>query len=292
MEQSVEDPYGRAMDDSHVAGSPGVDHRVVDHYVAVEEDARLWRPGTGELVRLRTWDIFARHLPGGGRLLDIGGGPGTHAAHLAGLGYDVTLIDPIAGHVARATRRAETGRWFGAEVGDALDLPADDGSVDVVLLMGPLYHLRDPADRARALAEAHRVLRPGGTLLAEVISRYAWLLDATNQDLLDDEGIFEDFTVNITSGDNVADHRFNPGGFWAYLHHPDELADELRAGGFDDVGLVAVEGFGWLLGDLAERMQRPEPLLRAIRLTETEPSLLSCSAHVIGVGRRPARDPA
>jgi hypothetical protein len=34
-------------------------------------------------------------------------------------------------------------------------------------------------------------------------------------------------------------------------------------------------------------MTDPEPLLRVVRLTETEPSLLGCSAHVIGVANRP-----
>lgn len=42
-----------------------------------------------------------------------------------------------------------------------------------------------------------------------------------------------------------------------------------------------------LQGLLAERMADPEPLLRLVRLTESEPSLLGCWAHVIGVTSRP-----
>ena len=52
---------------------------------------------------------------------------------------------------------------------------------------------------------------------------------------------------------------------------------------FEDIALVAVEGFAWLLGDLESRMADPEPLLRAVRLTEAEPSMLGCSAHVMGI---------
>ena len=47
-----------------------------------------------------------------------------------------------------------------------------------------------------------------------------------------------------------------------------------------------MEGFAWLLGDLAERMREPADLLRAIRLTEAEPSMLGVSSHVMGVARR------
>jgi hypothetical protein len=61
----------------------------------------------------------------------------------------------------------------------------------------------------------------------------------------------------------------------------------LSEAGFAEVQLVAVEGFAWLLGDLDRRFEEPDPLLRAIRLTETEPSMLGCSAHVIGVAIRP-----
>lgn len=50
---------------------------------------------------------------------------------------------------------------------------------------------------------------------------------------------------------------------------------------------MAVEGYAWLLGDLEAWMTDPGPLLRAVRLTETEPSMLGCSAHVIGAASRP-----
>jgi hypothetical protein len=77
------------------------------------------------------------------------------------------------------------------------------------------------------------------------------------------------------------------GAFWAYFHQPDELRTELPDAGFADVELVAVEGFAWLLGDLEARMADPTPLLEAVRLTESDPSMLGCSAHLVGVASRP-----
>jgi SAM-dependent methyltransferase len=139
-------------------------------------------------VRLRTWDILDRHLPEGSRIADVGGGPGTHAAYLAGRGHDVVLIDPVPRHLeaaaARAAARPEAP--FRVERADARDLPLPDASVDAVLLMGPLYHLVEAADRLAALGEASRVLRPGGRIFAEVIGRYAWVMDATLRGLLGD----------------------------------------------------------------------------------------------------------
>ena len=56
----------------------------------------------------------------------------------------------------------------------ALDLSRfTDASFDLVLVMGPLYHLVEPSDRDRAIREALRVLAPGGLLFASFITRYA-----------------------------------------------------------------------------------------------------------------------
>ncbi|WP_311984647.1 class I SAM-dependent methyltransferase [Parafrankia sp. CH37] len=266
-----------------------IDSRVAARYELVDEDDRLWRPGLGDLVRLRTWDIFARFLVGQGHVVDVGGGPGTHAAHLAGRGYEVVLIDPVARHVemARARSRSQPQAPFRAELGEARHLPVPDESADAVLLMGPLYHLVERDDRVAALREAARVLKPGGDVLVEVIARHAWVLDATMKGLLGSSEIWGDFDRNVRLGLSQDPARLAEGSFWAYFHHPEELRAELDLAGYQDIRLVAVEGFAWLLGDLEQRMVDPADLLRAVRLTESEPSMLGTSAHVIGVARKP-----
>jgi SAM-dependent methyltransferase len=174
-----------------------MDDRVRRYYEGADEDARLWETPRGVLTRLRTWDILRRFLPTSGRIADVGGGPGTHAAHLAEAGYDVVLVDPVDRHVAAALRRAESGPPFEVQLGDARELPLADASCDAALVLGPLYHLPAAEDRRRVLTEARRVLRPGGVLVAEIICRHAWVLDATEGGLLDEPGIFETFRSTV-----------------------------------------------------------------------------------------------
>jgi SAM-dependent methyltransferase len=276
-----------------VAEAPGVevDRRVLRRYEVEDEDERLWRPGRGDLLRLRTWDIFSRRLPPSGRVLDVGGGPGAHAEHLAGAGYQVLTLDPLLSHTWQAAVRARThpGNRMLVASAEARSLPVRDAAVDVVLLMGPLYHLIDHHDRLAALAEAGRCLRPGGLVVAEMITRHAWVLDATKNSLLATPGIWEQFHRNIETGCSQDPTADSGHGFFAYFHQLDEFRGELTEAGFADIDLIGVEGFGWLLGDLETRMTDPETLLRAIRLTEREPSMLGASAHVIATGRSPQK---
>src|SRR5687767_5696858 len=150
---------------------------ILDYYQAGMEAARLGRHG-GILERARTMDILERHLPPPpARILDVGGGPGEYSLWLARRKYEVRLIDPVPLHVEQARGAAErAGVVMEAEIGDARRLSEEDGSADVVLLMGPLYHLTERVDRVAALAEARRVVRPGGVVLAVGISRFASLL--------------------------------------------------------------------------------------------------------------------
>lgn len=107
------------------------------------------------------------------RVLEIGGGQSGLAALLYPAAQITTLdLDPVYGR-APCNRQERTG----FVCGDAARLPFADGSFDVVTLFDVLEHVRE--DRLAA-AEAWRVLRPGGTLLASTPNEnwrfpyYAW----------------------------------------------------------------------------------------------------------------------
>ncbi|MFO7178055.1 MAG: class I SAM-dependent methyltransferase [Pseudomonadota bacterium] len=73
-------------------------------------------------------------------------------------GYTVHLVDPVRRLVEEAQRgsAASPNPIATYRVGDARKLAFGDGIADGVLLLGPLYHLTEAAERLRALREAHR----------------------------------------------------------------------------------------------------------------------------------------
>ncbi len=274
----------------------GFDADIAAYYARAPEESRL-REGAAQLEFARTCEIILRlGPPAPAVVLDVGGGPGRYARWLAGLGYEVHLIEPVSRLVelARHADRDSPRPLAGCRIGDARALDRPDRSADLVLLLGPLYHLPDAADRVRALAEAHRVLRPGGVLFAAAISRFASALDGLVRDLLGDPDFADIVERDLASGR----HR-NPTArldyfTTAYFHHPDELAGEVRDAGFRLEGLFGLEGPGWLLQDFERRWADPpgrDALLRVARALEAEPTLLGVSAHLLAVGRCPA-DPA
>ena len=107
--------------------------------------------------KLRTQQLLERWLPRQpAAVLDVGGGPGVHALWLARRGYAVHVVDPVPLHVEQALEASAMAEHplAGATVGDARRLHIDDERFDVALMLGPLYHLPDRADRSAALTEA------------------------------------------------------------------------------------------------------------------------------------------
>ena len=265
---------------------------IIQHYQQFREDQRLgWELGAFELAR--TQQIVQRHLPGAHQtVIDVGGGPGIYSLWLARLGHEVHLVDATPKHIeqARAASLAQPDHPLAsAHAGDARSLPQEDDSADAVLLMGPLYHLTTREDRLLALREALRVARPRALLFAAAISRFASLVDGLARGFVDDPAF-----AQIVDGDLRDGQHRNPTGkldyfTTAYFHHSDELRSEMTEAGWREVEIFAVEGIAWAARDFETRWSDPnrqEQLLDLVRRTETEPSLLGASPHLLGVARK------
>jgi SAM-dependent methyltransferase len=267
------------------------DAELVAHYDRGKERDRLAQ-GAGLLEFTRTTEIVLRHLPGPPAVIaDIGGGPGRYSLWLAGLGYQVEHRDLMPLHVSQL--RDEAGGInidsVHTEVGNALDLDLADASVDALLLLGPLYHLRQRGERVRALAEARRVVRPGGPVFAAAISRWAPRLGGElTERLYLEYPHMRELTPQVERTGQLP--PLYDGSFAGYCHRPPQLRAELRDAGLEVADLVSVEGPAFLLTDLAERMNDPAEravILDAARAVERVPELLGIGPHLLATGIRP-----
>ncbi len=270
-----------------------MDPAIESHYGTGYERSRLFPGGRPSLEYVRSMELLDRLLPRPPArvLLDAGGGPGAYAAALARRGYRVHLVDPVPLHVEQARQAAgsDPAAVFTAAVGDARELSEPAESQDAVVLFGPLYHMTEAAHRQQALAEARRVLRPGGRLLAMAICRFASLLDGLYEGWLDDPDFRPIVDRDLLDGQHRnPDPAGRPEFFTtAYFHTPDGLAGEIERAGFTGVTIYGVEGPGWPLCSEWADPQRREHILFAARSVETQPSLIGFSDHLIAAVTKP-----
>lgn len=266
------------------------DYAILRDYYGLEQERDRLTEARGVVEYERTKEIVLRRLPAPPAVVaDIGGGPGRYSQWLAGRGHQVEHRDLMPLHVRQLQADAATTPGLRTAVGDARDLDLADASVDAVLLLGPLYHLRHRDQRLRALAEARRIVRPGGPVFVAAISRWAPRLDGELRARL-----YEPYPV--IREEIAAVERTGwlpplfPGSFAAFCHRPQQLRAELRGAGLDVVDLVSVEGMAFMLEDLPARLEDPldrAVVLEAARAIERVPELLGIGPHLLATAVRP-----
>jgi len=218
---------------------------------------RLTRPYRRfELVS--TLRLIDEHFPPAGRIVDIGGGPGRYTIELARRGYKVTLIDLSPGNVARACQELTRLGLATEDVrqGDARDLSSiPDCTFDAALLLGPMYHLVDEADRRAALDELRRVLKPGAPAIVGFLNPWGILRSGLTEfpkQYSDEPAIRKLLSTCVQVGEQEA---FTEAAFVT----PPQAIAELRAAGFAVDTRAGVEGFAAGMLDAVERIAAEGP---------------------------------
>lgn len=276
-----------------------IDKDVLAGYNAGIERGRL-HTGIGLIELERTKELLLEHLPAPPAVLyDIGGGYGEYAWWLASRGYDVHLFDLAETNIRLSADLAAAypgASLCAAEVCDARSIDRPDESADAILLMGPLYHIPEKAERIAAVRESLRLLKPGGRLFTAAITPYATMLWATTVFGRDNRLLAEEAFLHMVEHELETGEHIRPTGNTAYrgigrshFHTADALRVELEAGGFADNTVHGVVGAAWLAPDLDTLWADPasrEALLRTVRLLDGRADILGLSTHLLCVSRK------
>lgn len=271
---------------------------ICEFYNNGAEIGRLER-GLGKVELSRTKEILLRYIDTGKVVYDIGGGIGMYAAWLAKRGNVVHLIELAENAVEYAKANMMQDCHFIAETGDARHVNRPDRSADVVLLMGPLYHLREREDRLLTLRESLRVLKPGGLLVAAGISKFSsmtWALSVYGEkknehlvEFLDDPVFFRMIKGEMTTGDHIRPKEYPIFIAESYFTTSEEMKAEISEAGFTVEKTLAVEGCIWFTPHREEKWEDEasrERLLDIVRMTESEPEMMGMSPHFLVVARK------
>ncbi len=253
-------------------------------YTQTSEEARL-QLGLGPLEFERNKQLIQKHLPAKGVILDVGGGPGTYAAWLAGLGYTVHLIDPVPKHIKQAAKRASSQKkQFTATLGEARHLSFTSESVDVVILHGPLYHLQEKQARIEAVQEAKRVLKKGGVVLGFAINYAASTIAGLLNGLMHEPGFMDMCRQELLTGLHNPPKSMPGSLAEGYYHRPSQLIDEFKEAGLEYLNIYAVEGIIWMDKKYFESRadaKKKQVLMDLLSITESDSALLALSPHMM-----------
>lgn len=186
--------------------------------------------------------LIDKYFPKSGHILDIGSGPGRYSIELLKRDYTVSLLDLSDKELDIAREKIDSLglKANGYYPNSALELDKfDDESFDSLLVLGPMYHLHDEADRAKVLDDSYRILKPGGHAIIAYINTWGVMKSCITEspEVFDTHKIFDDYldgNLKLSSDE----------GFTAcYFTTPVIAEKEIRDSKFTFVSKAGAESF-------------------------------------------------
>jgi len=263
---------------------------IADRYnnAAVHEWNRLVQDAFHNLEFLLTMHFLRRHLPGGGAVLDAGGGPGRYALELCRMGYTVALLDLSDALLEKAREQfAAESAEIQAHLqeirqGDIRDLScyATETFAVTLCLGAPLSHLLDPKERRIAMRELIRVTRPGGICGISVVG----LLAAHRTVAQKFEG---SFFLNDEYMAQVA--RTQNSGSWHFFRAA-ELRSLAESYGLTTLEMAGLESLSSGMPEATNRLSENEAKWRRwydlLLQYAADPAVVDMSDHMLYIGRK------
>lgn len=270
----------------------GFMNNIIEYYDKFDEWGRLDREPIEFQVN---WHYIKKYLPLNGEILDNGAGPGKYSMQLASEGYKVTLTDLTPRLVEVAKNKAHELKieqnFNGFHAADARDLTLlKDEQFDATLMLGPLYHLQEEADRIKAVKELYRVTKMGGIIFVAFMPRIRHVLTSLlypeNWKPNNQMDNIEQFSQN-----GCFNHEDEGRFTGAYYFNIEEIKPFMEAQGFESLELIG-SNIGTLLNSDNWRYWRDkgesefEKVIKILTKKANDPNVLGISSHLLYIGRK------
>jgi SAM-dependent methyltransferase len=275
-----------------MTGEPDLHLLIKDYYSSTvkKEWQRLVKDAYHRLEFNTTLHFLDQYLPADGHILDAGGGPGRYTLELARRGYDLTLLDMTPANFEFARRQIKRARLSDrvTEIveGSIVDLSQfENHTFDAVICLGgPLSHVVDQADRAKAVSELIRVAKKGAPIIVSVLSRLSVLV----VQLMEFQHEFE-----LSIFPDVRDRGDYPGGYGFTACHfflPEDFESLFHGKGVEILEMAGLEGLGShhnrKINQLSKHSARWKIWWETHLETCTHPAVVGLSEHMLLVCRK------
>ena len=153
-----------------------------DQYSSGFEEERLFFTKANETEYIITMHYIHKYLGENAKIIDVGAGAGAYASALSNEGHAVDALELHPTNLARLTEIFKDSDQVKVAKGNALDLSAfEDDSYDLVLELGPIYHIHNLEDRIKAISEAVRIAKKGAPIFIAFCLQDAPLIECIFQ---------------------------------------------------------------------------------------------------------------
>lgn len=137
---------------------------LTEYYNNYDEEGRL-TSRHGQVEFITTMKYINKYLKKGMRILEVGAGTGRYSIEIAKRGFQVDAVELIQHNINILKNKITKDYTIDVRQGNAMDLSCyDNETFDMTLVLGPLYHLFNDADKNQAINEALRVTKKGGVI--------------------------------------------------------------------------------------------------------------------------------
>ncbi|NMM62565.1 class I SAM-dependent methyltransferase [Clostridium sp. P21] len=151
-------------------------NNVVSFYEKYDEEARLTSNNARKVEFYVTTTILNQYIKGHSKILELGAGTGVYSFYYADRENDVLATDITPKHIGiikQKLSKRKNSINLSTEVLDAANLSNyKSESFDVVLCLGPMYHLTNALHREKCIKESLRVLKKNGILAIAYINKH------------------------------------------------------------------------------------------------------------------------
>ncbi|MHA2937243.1 class I SAM-dependent methyltransferase [Vibrio sp. RC27] len=259
----------------------------MEYYTNYNEEIRLLSQNITRIEFDTTLSILKPYIDSASKLTELGAATGRYSLYYAQQGINVIAVELVPELVEQlnnnAKRQSLSLSVYEANATDVSFIEND--TQDIVLILGPLYHIQSKPDREAVLKEANRVLKPNGIVAIAYISRFfiAGLLVKMSNGLVLPTVLSElNECGSVTSLD--VDPFFRTG----YFAKPSEIESLAIQTGFSIENHIATDGYVRFIGQEVNQLseQQYEAWLSYHLSTCAEPSLLGSSNHGLVIAKK------
>lgn len=243
------------------------------------EDDRLFKDQKHKTEFILTTDYIDKYIKKGMKILELGAGTGVYSLLYASKGYEVDALEYVKENLDILKSKITKDMNINPVLGDARDLSIyEDNTFDMVLNLGPLYHL-EGEDRDKVIQEAKRVCKKGGLIYSAYISNNLTFVKRVKK--------FDDYVVKykeeILEGFRIGD---NENVFT--LMYPSEMEELMKRNGLSKVHHLTTDGISDLIKERIDSL--PEDQYKVwidyLRTTAEREDQLGYGEHLLYIARK------